>query len=138
LLILLSSRPVLSERVARLDDVEQAMRELAERARLVVVKRGPQGSMALQDGQIVYSPGLLVNAVDTTGAGDSFAAGLIFAHVIQGQALPEALRFADACGALSTTGYGGTAGKPTLRRVLVLLSLRAALHGSRPCPISSL
>jgi len=57
------------------------MRELAERARLVVVKRGPQGSMALQDGQIVYSPGLLVNAVDTTGAGDSFAAGLIFAHV---------------------------------------------------------
>ena len=114
------------------------MRELAERARLVVVKRGPQGSMALQDGQIVYSPGFLVNAVDTTGAGDSFAAGLIFAHVIQGQALAEALRFADACGALSTTGYGGTAGQPTLRRVLVLLSPRAALHGSRPCPISSL
>jgi sugar/nucleoside kinase (ribokinase family) len=94
--------------------------------------------MAPQDGQIVYYPGFPFNAVDTTGAGDSFAAGLIFAHVIQGQVLTEALRFADACGALSTTGFGETAGQPTLRRVLFCSSLGAALHGSRPCPVSSL
>jgi sugar/nucleoside kinase (ribokinase family) len=107
--------------IARLDDIEQAMRELAKRARLVVVKRGPAGSMALQGGQIVHCPGFRVDAVDTTGAGDSFDAGFIFAHVIQGQKLVEALRFANACGALCTTGHGGTAAQPTLRRVLDML-----------------
>lgn len=107
--------------IARVQDVEQAMRELGKRARLVVVKQGAQGSMALQGRDIVCAPGFQVSVVDTTGAGDSFNAGFIFAHIIQGQPLAEALRFANACGALSTTSYGGTAAQPTLSQVLDLL-----------------
>ena len=107
--------------IARLDDMEQALRELAKRAKLVVVKRGPEGCMALQDGQVVHCPSFRVNAVDTTGAGDSFNAGFIFAHVTQGRPLVEAMRFANACGALSTTGYGGTAAQPTVRQVEEML-----------------
>jgi len=107
--------------ISGVEDPELALRELSERARLVVVKRGPAGAMAWQDGRVWHSPGFQVEVVDTTGAGDSFNAGFLFAYVIQEQSLVEALRFANACGALSTTGYGGTAAQPTLRQVLEML-----------------
>jgi sugar/nucleoside kinase (ribokinase family) len=88
---------------------------------LVVVKQGAAGAMALRDGEIIHSPGFQVNSVDMTGAGDSFNAGFLFAHLTQQQPLEQALRFANACGALSTTGYGGTAAQPTVRQALELL-----------------
>jgi len=111
-----------AQAIARVDDTEEALRELGKRAGLVVVKRGPAGAMALQSGQILHSPGFQVNSVDTTGAGDSFNAGFLFAYVVQQRPLEEALRFANACGALSTTGYGGTAAQPTVRQAQELTS----------------
>jgi len=107
--------------IAQVDDAEQAMRELGKRAQLVAVKRGPQGAMANQGGAIVHSPGFPVKVVDATGAGDSFDAGMIFAHVLQRRPLAEALRFANACGALCATGFGGTAAQPTLHQVEEML-----------------
>jgi len=104
------------------DDAELALRELGRRATLVVVKQGAAGAMALHAGEIVRSPSFVVDVVDTTGAGDSFDAGFLFAHIVQGQRLEDALRFANACGALSATGYGGTAAQPTLQQVLEMLS----------------
>ena len=108
--------------IARVDDAERALRALAERARCVVVKLGSAGALALQEGQVVHSPAFPVDVLDTTGAGDSFNAGLVFAHVIQGLPLKEALRFANACGAHSTTGFGGTAAQPSLEQVRALLN----------------
>jgi sugar/nucleoside kinase (ribokinase family) len=107
--------------IARVDDAGQAMQELGKRVGLVAVKRGPEGAMAIKGGQIVYSPGFRVNVVDATGAGDSFDAGFIFAYLVQHQPLAEALRFANACGALCATGYGGTAAQPTLHQVQDML-----------------
>ena len=107
--------------IAREDETEVALRKLSERAKLVVVKYGASGAMTWREGQIIRSPGVQVNAVDTTGAGDSFDAGFIYAHVVRGMALEEALRFANACGALSTTSLGGTASQPTLEQVQSLL-----------------
>jgi sugar/nucleoside kinase (ribokinase family) len=102
-------------------DAKLALRELGQRTRLVVVKQGAGGAMALHDGEIVRSPGFKVNVADTTGAGDSFDAGFLFARIVQGQLLEDALRFANACGALSATGYGGTSAQPTLPQVLEML-----------------
>jgi sugar/nucleoside kinase (ribokinase family) len=108
--------------IARVDDTEAALGELAKYARLVVVKCGPAGALALHDDrQVVRSPAFLVDVVDTTGAGDSFNAGFIHAYLLQGLPLQEALRFANACGALSATGVGGTAAQPTLRQVRAFL-----------------
>jgi sugar/nucleoside kinase (ribokinase family) len=107
--------------IAHVDDGEQAMRELAKRAGLVAVKQGPEGAMAMKGSQLVHSPGFRVQVVDATGAGDSFDAGLLFAYVLERQPLTEALRFANACGALCTTGYGGTAAQPTLLQVQEML-----------------
>lgn len=107
--------------IARVDGTEKGLRKLAKRARLVVVKCGASGAMSLRNGQIIHSPGFKVDVVDTTGAGDSFNAGFLYAYVIRGLSLKEAMRFANACGAFSTTGLGGTAAQPTLKRVLTFL-----------------
>lgn len=107
--------------IANADDTGAALRELAKLARLVAVKCGSSGAMALHEGQILHSPAFQVEAVDTTGAGDSFNAGFIYARVIQGLPVEEALRFANGCGALSATGFGGTAAQPTLERVRAFL-----------------
>lgn len=74
----------------------------------IVVKRGRDGCAALEQGQLIEVPGFVVDAVDTTGAGDSFDAGFLHAW-LDGLSLREAMRWGNACGALSTRGVGGTA-----------------------------
>ncbi len=44
---------------------------------VVALKMGPDGAMAAADGTIVYHPGFAVPVVDTTGAGDAFAAAFV-------------------------------------------------------------
>ena len=63
--------------------------------------------MALDGGQPVVAPAFSVQPVDTTGAGDSFNAGFLH-EWLRKRPLAEALRFAAACGAISTLGPGGT------------------------------
>jgi sugar/nucleoside kinase (ribokinase family) len=60
-----------------------------------------------------------VEAVDATGAGDSFDAGFLAAF-LDGHPLPEALALGVACGALSTRAAGGTAAQPTLEEARAL------------------
>lgn len=102
-------------------DVEQALRFLGRRAGLVAVKRGAAGALALHDGHVVSAPAYPVDVVDTTGAGDSFDAGFLFATLELHWPPADALRLANACGALSAAAYGGTAGQPTLDEALALV-----------------
>ena len=59
------------------------------------------------------SPGFAVQPVDTTGAGDCFAAGFL-AAICRGQSLSLAARYANATGALATLGLGGADSAPTM------------------------
>ena len=94
-------------------DADAACRELGRFCPIVVVKLGPNGSVAFKDGEIMREPGFAVDSVDTTGAGDTFAAGFIHAYH-NGANLDKCLRMANACGALSTRKTGGTEAQPTL------------------------
>ena len=58
-------------------------------------------------------PGIPVQVVDTTGAGDSFDAGFL-AGYLANEPLERALALGNACGALSTRFVGGIEGQPTL------------------------
>lgn len=58
-------------------DVETAGRNLTKYTPLVVIKLGSRGAMAINGTQSVRVPAVTTNVVDTTGAGDSFAAGFI-------------------------------------------------------------
>jgi sugar/nucleoside kinase (ribokinase family) len=79
----------------------------------VVIKRGARGATLISRGGTAESPAPAVEAVDATGAGDSFDAGFI-AGLLAGRPAEECLRLACACGALSTRALGGTAAQPTL------------------------
>lgn len=82
----------------------------------VVVKLGPRGCFVSSAEGAFTSPGFPVTAVDTTGAGDCFAAGFL-AELFRGHNLREAARFANAAGALCTQGMGGADSAPARERV---------------------
>jgi ribokinase len=87
----------------------------------VAVGVGAQGNLLLwPDGDCWY-PGIPVESVDATGAGDAFI-GALAAQLAHGQSLPEAGRFANAAAALATTKLGAEAGLPAKQDVLRLLA----------------
>lgn len=100
-------------RFAGTDDPETALDQLAGRCETVAVKLGADGAIARRDGQTVRADALAVDPVDATGAGDSFAAGLL-SSLGRGEDLEQALRLAIACGSLSTRRLGGVDAQPTL------------------------
>src|SRR5579884_1616631 len=63
------------EGVTGVSDRWEALRALANGTTLTVAKLGSEGCAALDDGETVTAPAFPVEAVDTTGAGDSFNAG---------------------------------------------------------------
>jgi|tagenome__1003787_1003787.scaffolds.fasta_scaffold20965949_2 ribokinase len=72
-------------------------------------------------------PGLALDAIDTTGAGDCFAAAYI-ARKLEGAPLLDRLRFANAAAALATMAYGAQTAMPRREDVDDLLkSLEAPL-----------
>lgn len=101
------------------DSIEAGLDRVAE-IPTVAVKLGARGAMARRGSQIVHAASLPVKAVDTTGAGDSFDAGFVYAY-LAGQDLAQALRFACVCGSLSTRAAGGTAAQATRDEVLAAL-----------------
>ncbi len=85
-------------------------------AHCVPLKLGARGSAVRQDGEIVFAPSPPVTPVDTTGAGDCFDAGFLYARM-RGEALVCCLQSGNICGALSTEAYGGIAAFPTKERL---------------------
>ena len=91
----------------RAADPVAAARALASAGPAVVVKDGAAGGFAVAGERLERAPGLPVEVVDTTGAGDSFDAGFLAAW-LDGADLAESLDWATVAGSLSTTGAGGT------------------------------
>ena len=96
-------------------------RLLAEhRMSLLVLKRAAAGCVAYRDGERLEVPGLRVEEVDPTGAGDCFGGALI-AALAAGRDLHQALRLANAAGAHAVTVLGpmeGCSDLATLERRL--------------------
>ena len=59
------------------DDIEEAEANLQKLTPLVVIKLGSRGATGVYTDQFAKVPAVTTNVVDTTGAGDSFAAGFI-------------------------------------------------------------
>lgn len=98
---------------ADLDDVALAVR-IARRGPRVVVKDGADGGWSVgADGAVVRAPGVAVDVVDTTGAGDSFDAGYLAALAYGVADERTRVRWATVAGSLSTLGSGGTGRQAT-------------------------
>lgn len=75
------------------------------RMRVAAMTLGTDGSLARVDGRFIYSPGFIVDAIDTTGAGDVFHGAFCYS-VIESMPVREALEFSNAMAALNCTALG--------------------------------
>jgi ribokinase len=85
----------------------------------VVLTCGAEGAWYREQGVPVHQPGFRVEAIDSTGAGDTFSAALA---VFLAQGLPLAVRQACAAAALSVGRLGAQAGMPRQAEVVALLA----------------
>jgi ribokinase len=88
----------------------------------VIVKMGGRGSLFKGAEGEFFVPALEVEAIDSTGAGDAFATGLLFA-LGNGDGYREALEFASAVAAMKVTRLGSHE-IPTLEQVREFISMR--------------
>jgi sugar/nucleoside kinase (ribokinase family) len=95
-----------AQKAAGVSDLEAAVKKLAARVPLVVVKLGREGALAQRGTERFASPALRVEAVDAVGAGDSFDAGFLHKY-LQGADLAACLTAGNLAGAFSTTRPGG-------------------------------
>jgi 2-dehydro-3-deoxygluconokinase len=87
---------------------------------LVLLKCGAEGCIVATRDSRSRVAGHRVQAVDATGAGDTFA-GALLARLLAGEDPLAAARYANAAAALSTTGYGAVAPIPREPAVRALL-----------------
>jgi len=100
---------------------QAAARLLARGVGAVAVQAGEAGNLLVWHGGERWLPKVPVPNVDTTGAGDAFAAALAVAWA-EGRTLEEAGPFASAAAALATTALGAQAALPRRDAVLKLLA----------------
>jgi sugar/nucleoside kinase (ribokinase family) len=84
-----------------------AIQCLGELCPFVVVKDGSNGSWAFTDQHLIHIPAISVDPIDTTGAGDNFNAGFLYAW-LEEQSIENCLKWGNIVGGLSTTALGGT------------------------------
>jgi sulfofructose kinase len=127
-LVAAASFPILAEHVPKAltgeTDPERALRALRKQHDgMLCVTLGARGSLLLTGEQLYQAPGLSVNAVDTTGAGDVFRGALIYA-LLHGDSPAVMLRFANAAAAVSCTREGAIGGIPNLLEINQLIGER--------------
>ncbi len=117
------------------DDPAAARAELwHDRLELMVITRGTGGCVYLTRALAGAVPGFKVDAIDATGAGDGFTAGILHGLLADPGTLGDPARlgalcrFANAVGALTTTARGAIPALPTRERV------QAFLDGQPPEP----
>jgi len=104
-------------------DLREASAAIAGRLRgsaAVVVRDGAAGCLLTRDGETLHVPGIPVEAVDTTGAGDAHC-GVLAAELLRGADLATAAARANAAAAIAVT-RAGPATAPTRAEVDALLA----------------
>jgi sugar/nucleoside kinase (ribokinase family) len=87
----------------------------------VLLKLGERGCYYRDADRALWLDAFPVPAVDACGAGDNFIAGFV-AERLRGAGVEDALRFANACGAICTTAVGASAALQSRQQVLAFLA----------------
>lgn len=88
-------------------NIREAIDSIKKYIKILVIKRGNQGSTVFYENNLKDLPSFLnKKVIDTTGAGDSFNAGFILKY-INGFNIEECQKFGNLMGAISTTAAGG-------------------------------
>lgn len=104
----------------KIDSVEKAKTEIKKMAEKynnnVIFTLGKDGAVAYENGTIEFIPAMKVDAIETTGAGDSYI-GAVSHSIIEGKSLIEACKFATKCSAITVCRMGAQPSMPTLEDV---------------------
>jgi 5-dehydro-2-deoxygluconokinase len=104
-----------------LDEHVRSWLELHSKPGVVVIKRGARGVTVRTRAVEEHLPAFEVKPVNTVGAGDAFASGLIYGH-LSGWGWRESARFGAACGALVVTRHGCSEALPTTAEVRAFIA----------------
>jgi len=102
-----------SAAITKNENVREAALELSKICRICVVKCGGKGAVCASNGQVYEAATYKAPVRDTTGAGDSFNAGFLYAF-LAGYSLEKSLCYGNACGSLSVARFGGASSCPNL------------------------
>jgi fructokinase len=112
-----------------LDDIDQAVHTLwHENLKLMVVTLGKEGCRYYTPGFKGVVEGIKAKAIDTTGAGDGFVAGLLMGlsnhpeSLVNETLMRNVCLYANAVGALTTTQLGAIPALPTAQEVSAFLN----------------
>jgi len=94
---------------------------LAQQTACPLVKLGRAGVLAMREGRPQTIPTYRAEVVDTTGAGDVFAAAFLFAVMERGADIVAAAAFGNAAAARSCTFVGGVTARSTAEDVTVFM-----------------
>lgn len=108
-----------TERGPLLDRIQQAMQ--GTHLHVAAVTQGAEGCTIVTQNAVFSIPGYPVEVVDTTGAGDAFAAGLIHSLIYRKGVTTSAL-IANAVGALATRALGSQASLPSFEETQALMA----------------
>jgi sugar/nucleoside kinase (ribokinase family) len=108
------------EAITGRSDLDEALAAVQNGRTRTVVKRGSEGCSSLDGGRMDV-PAYAVDAIDSTGAGDSFDAGFLHAWLRKRSWL-DCMRWGSACGSLSTRGIGGTTAQATADQALAVVT----------------
>jgi ribokinase len=98
------------------DAIKAARMLVSQGAGAVIVTLGEKGCVLVSADAEKHFPAYKVEPVDTTGAGDAFNGGLVYA-LAKGRNIDEAIDFASKVAAISVTSIGCVPGLPTLKNV---------------------
>jgi sugar/nucleoside kinase (ribokinase family) len=105
-----------ARRLTGMSDIDTAIQKLGELCPLVVVKDGANGSFAYTNNTLIHIPGIVIDPLDTTGAGDAYNCGFLRAW-LDGLSIEMCVKWGNITGGLSTTELGGTTRKITAAEV---------------------
>lgn len=113
------------------DHMDQLRTLLRLGANTVIITRGHAGAVAAVDGNLWQAGVYEMTAVDPSGAGDAFAAGVIMG-IRRGYEMPDTLRYASALAASATRAMGTTDGIFTADELesFVAANRLEVVHGS--------
>lgn len=107
----------LGVKIASVDDaVREGLKVSALMSNTWVITMGSQGSVICSEGKSEIVRPYKVDAIETTGAGDSYIGGLGYA-LLQGMDIFTAAKFATKCSAVTVCGIGAQSSMPTLSQI---------------------
>ena len=107
----------LGVKISSVDDaVREGLKVSASMSNTWVITMGGQGSVICSEGKSEIVRPYKVDAIETTGAGDSYIGGLGYA-LLQGMDIFTAAKFATKCSAVTVCGIGAQSSMPTLSQI---------------------